>query len=107
LRLVRRLAEKHLDRPRDRQAKADAALLLESAGRRFGGVESFDDNVHDGARAPLVADQTQHMAGAIGGQTFEHGRRLARRRVRVTFPPGRWACILTKKRDKRHACGAR
>ncbi len=76
-------------------AQTRPVRLLEGAGRCFGGVECFDNDVHDGAGAPFVADETQHMAGVIGGQTFEHVGRLARRAGGVTFPPERRACILT------------
>ncbi len=75
---------------------ARSVRLLEGAGRGFGWVECFDNEVHDGAGAPFVADETQRVAGVIGGQTFEHVGRLARRAGGVTFPPERQPCILAK-----------
>lgn len=51
---------------------------LESGRGCFRRVESFHDEVRDGAGASFVAGQTHDMAGAIGGEAFKHPARLAR-----------------------------
>ena len=69
---VGRVLEEHLGRPLAR------LLVLEDAGRGLGGIESFDDEIGDRARARRVAHETQQRAGPIGRQTFKHAACLAR-----------------------------
>ena len=76
-RFVRRRGEIDLDLPAPRR------LVLEGRRGRLGGVEPLDDDVRDAARGALVADELHEVGGAVGRQTFEHGRLLAQRREGV------------------------
>ena len=65
--LVGRAGEIDLDRP------LRPAIFFKGRGGGLGRIERLDDDVGDGAGAPLVAGKAQHMAGAVRGKPFKHG----------------------------------
>ena len=73
--LVRLPAEIGLHQPRPAPARPSLARL-ERGRRRLAWLEALSEEVGDGARAALVADEAELVRGVVGRQTFEHGKGL-------------------------------
>ena len=73
--LVRLAAEIDFHHPGRGGPARGRGFLLEGGGGGFGGVESLDHQIGDGARPILVAAQAHDESGVVGGQSFEHAPR--------------------------------
>ncbi len=72
-RLVRLPAEIGLHEPGP-AAAGQNIVGLERGRRGLGRLEALDDQIGDGAGAPLVADEAHHVGGVVGRQAFEHAK---------------------------------